>query len=161
MFKAGDTVLYGSEGVCIINEITERSFGNVTAQYYVLSPIFNDRSTVFVPVENEALTSKMHIIIREDNILDLLSSVPPYEDWPENDSQRKDNFKNIIASGETPSLISLYKMIEGKAKELAAIGKKLHKSDESALKEVQKILCQKIAVSMKISREATMNFFMK
>ena len=51
MYKKGDTVLYVSEGVCKITDITEKKFGDDSIEYYILTPVFNNRSTFFVPTK--------------------------------------------------------------------------------------------------------------
>ena len=61
MYKIGTVVVYGSEGVCEITEITSMKFANSENEslYYVLSPVSSRGSKVFVPCDNEALVSKM------------------------------------------------------------------------------------------------------
>ena len=39
MYKIGSIVVYGTEGLCKICDITERTFGKETSEYYVLSPL--------------------------------------------------------------------------------------------------------------------------
>ena len=74
MYKTGDTVLYGSEGVCKITDITEKQFGDVSIEYYILTPVFNNRSTFFVPTKNETLVSRMRPILTNREILDLITN---------------------------------------------------------------------------------------
>jgi CarD family transcriptional regulator len=59
IFSIGDTVIYGIHGICKITDIQKRDFMGEIADYFILSPIYDERSTVFVPCENENLTSKM------------------------------------------------------------------------------------------------------
>ena len=39
MYKIGDTVLYGREGVCKIKDIVTRKLNNIDKQYYFLTPL--------------------------------------------------------------------------------------------------------------------------
>ena len=55
MFEKGDYVVYGTKGVCQVEEITELAMKG-TAEgklYYVLRPCFQKGSTLFTPVDNE------------------------------------------------------------------------------------------------------------
>ena len=72
MFKIGERVLYGAEGVCEIIDITEKRFNEVSALFYVLKPSFSNSSTFFVPSENEKLTSKMKPVISLEEIQKII-----------------------------------------------------------------------------------------
>ena len=60
MFAVNDIVHYGGSGLCLILEIATLRFGRIREKYYVLKPLYGDSSYIYVPVENEALVSKMH-----------------------------------------------------------------------------------------------------
>ena len=53
MYKIGDIFLYGSNGVCKITDIKSEKFARETKTYYILSPFFDSKETIFVPVDNE------------------------------------------------------------------------------------------------------------
>ena len=48
MYSIGEVVLYGSNGVCEITEITTKKIGKDSIEYYVLKPVCSDSSTLFV-----------------------------------------------------------------------------------------------------------------
>ena len=54
MFCVGQTVLYGSNGVCMVDDVTEKRIGKTKMQYYVLKPLCNNTSTLFVPTAKSA-----------------------------------------------------------------------------------------------------------
>ena len=58
MYSIGEVVLYGSNGVCEITEITTKKIGKDSIEYYVLKPVCSDSSTLFVPTQNEMLVSR-------------------------------------------------------------------------------------------------------
>ncbi len=153
MYKIGDTVLYGSEGVCKITQITEKCFGDSAIEYYILTPVFNERSTFFVPTKNETLVSRMKPILTNGEIMELISSTDETDEWVENDIERKELFKSIISSGEIKSVISILKSIIHHKEMLDSVGKKLHKADETVLKESQKILYEELAMEMELSKD--------
>ncbi len=51
MFKVNDKVVYGTHGVCKIAEITNKTVGKCTMNYYVLKPIYQENQTLYVPTE--------------------------------------------------------------------------------------------------------------
>ncbi len=52
-FLIGDTVSYGIHGVCLVEDIKTMDFGAAGEMYYVLKPIYDNKSTVYVPCEKE------------------------------------------------------------------------------------------------------------
>ena len=51
MFGIGDTVMYGTQGVCRIEKKELRRVGGKYADYFVLRPVFNENCTVYIPQE--------------------------------------------------------------------------------------------------------------
>lgn len=153
MYKTGDTVLYGSEGVCKITDITEKQFGDVSIEYYILTPVFNNRSTFFVPTKNETLVSRMRPILTNREILDLINECGECTDWIENDFERKEYFKSVVSEGEIKSVIAMLKSLIHHREVIAPCGKKLHKYDEIAFKECQKIIYEELAMDMDLSKD--------
>ncbi len=73
MFKIGSYVVYRSEGVCVVSDIRTVSFGALgSTEYYILTPISDKKSTVFVPVHNEALTSQMRGLLNAEKFSELI-----------------------------------------------------------------------------------------
>ena len=59
MFKVGDVVKYGTNGICKVTDIAFRDFLGAETEYYELKTTTGFESTFYVPTQNEALTSKM------------------------------------------------------------------------------------------------------
>ena len=59
MYKVNEIVAYSSQGICEITEICQREIAGTVMDYYVMKPVFDSRSTVFVPVSNEKLVSRI------------------------------------------------------------------------------------------------------
>lgn len=159
MFKENDTVLYGIEGVCVISEITERQFKDQVMKYYVLKPVYHEGSTVFVPVNNEELVSKMKRILSVEEIHQLIHDMPN-EDliWIDNDNQRKEKYKEILRNGNRKDLAQLIRTIYLKQEELKKIGKKIHATDDNIFKEAEKILYEEFAYVLNIQKNEVVPF---
>ena len=74
MFQIGDVVLYGIQGICKINGIEVKQLGKTALDYYALTPIFNENTILFVPVDNEKLTSKMQKILTKKEAKQLIEA---------------------------------------------------------------------------------------
>ena len=72
LFKIDDVVVYGSQGICKVEKIETKQIGKQTADYYVLKPLFKENTAVFVPMQNEALTSKMQSVLTKAQAEELI-----------------------------------------------------------------------------------------
>ncbi len=159
MFNVGNIVSYGMQGICEISEIAEKKFKSDVIQYYVLVPVFEKNSKIFVPVKNEILTAKMRRILSKDEILDIIESMPDNEIiWIENDNERKEKYKEIISGGDRTKIVKLIKTLYLHQQNQKQIGKKLHISDERLLKEAEKVLYDEFAFVLNINRDDVLSY---
>ncbi len=153
MFCVGQTVLYGSNGVCMVDDVTEKRIGKTKMQYYVLKPLCNNTSTLFVPTANQQLVSKMRRILTEDEAEAVLRDLPPCGDWNDNKQERSEQFRAIITEGSCVELIRLIRLVRTHEQEQLAGGKRLHITDERFLKEAEKMVCEEFSLVLHISRD--------
>lgn len=153
-FNVGDFVLYGTDGVCRINEVTERKLGDDLCKYFILIPIYDEKSTIFVPLSNEKLLNKMRCVTTESELAAMAEDLKNSDiEWIDADSQRKEVFRQIIEESRTYDLLKLLKLIYVHKEERLAEGKKLHVADERIMKDAEKILYDEVAYSLSITHE--------
>lgn len=150
-FSVNDTVLYGAEGVCRVAEIVQRDFGAGAVDYYVLRPVYNENSTIFVPVNNSALTDKIRRVLAADEIRALIRSMPQEDSiWFADENERKEKFRQILARGERTELIGMIKALYQHQQLQQANGKHLHAADERFFRDAEKMLYDEFAIVLKI-----------
>ena len=99
MFQKDDMVRYGAHGVCKVEDITEKNFNGEAIRYYVLRPIYNDTSTIYVPIHNQALTQNMRKVLSKEELQSLIQTMPHEESlWIENEEVRKAQYQEILTS---------------------------------------------------------------
>lgn len=146
MREIGEIVLYGTDGVCQISEITEKKFGKETTKYYVLSTLYRGNSVIYVPVGNEKLECKMRDIISREELESIICNMPKEESiWIENEPLRKIKYKEIITGGDRRDLFRLIKTLYEHRINQENSGKKMHMTDERFMKDAEKILYDEIA----------------
>ena len=106
MFSVGQTVLYGTNGVCRIEKITTRRVGSSEMEYYVLKPVRSDCSTVFVPTGNETLVSRMRFVKSADEVRAILDDRTFSIDWIDNKNLRAERFRGIISGEDCRELVA-------------------------------------------------------
>lgn len=159
MFRVNDLVLYGSDGICRITEITKRLFREKTVEYYVLKPVYNKNATLFVPTENEQLTAKMRPALTKEEIRTIIQDMPESEIvWIEDEAERKLRYREILSSGNSHELVKLIKTLYIRQQQQKAIGKKLHMADERFFREAEKLLYNEFAVVLDIPQEEVLPY---
>ena len=68
MYSVNEKIHYGGSGVCVIQEIATMRFGRTRERYYVLKPVYQNSSLIYVPVENQQLVSKMRPVLTREEV---------------------------------------------------------------------------------------------
>lgn len=158
IYKLGDVVIYGAEGLCTVVDITEKQFGKEMVPYYVLEKMGKKESLTYVPANNERSLSKVRPILTQEDIYALFNDEAQIIPWIEKDRDRQKVFKDIILFGNTKDLINLIKTLYLRQQQQIANGKKLHISDERFFKDAEKIITEEIAYIFSITKESVHDF---
>lgn len=146
MFKIGEVVVYGAQGVCKIDCIQTKQIGKQSADYYVLKPLFNENTSLFVPVENKILTAKVQSVLTLKEAKALVEAVPQISLLEfDNENQKREQYKNILASGNREALIALIKTICAEREVRRNTGKKLNINDEQTLRKAEALIYNELA----------------
>jgi len=141
MFKINDMVVYGTQGVCKIIGAETKDFMGEKKEFMVLKPVVNEKSTIYVPMDNEKVLAKIRKTLSRAETDALIDSMPQKEpNWIEDDAQRKETYRAILNKGERGEIIGMMKAIFARKQEREASGKRLHISDERFLKEAEQLL---------------------
>lgn len=159
MFSVNDTVRYGITGVCKIADITTRPFQGQNVEYYVLQPVHDPRSTLYVPVGNNALADKMYTVLSRDEVMELITSMPRLEEmWINDDQERKRKYREILMSQDRESAVCVIKALYAHNQQLKDQGKKLRLDDERCLREAERLLYDEFALVLQLLPEQVLPF---
>ncbi len=153
-YKKGDYIRYSSSGVCLIEDIKKLDYTRSKNEqdFYVLKPVGASSSTIYVPVANENLTSKMRYILKKDEIDKLIQSVKKDEIlWIEDRKARTENFKDILKRCDPQELLKLVSCIYLKKNEFADSGKKLTATDDSVLTQAEAMIENEFSFVLNLS----------
>lgn len=154
-----DMVMYGSQGICKIVEISEQDLFGDTSEYYVLKPLYDEKSTVFIPTQSESLTAKMKKILSQEEIYSLIKEMPDEDDiWIENETQRREKYKEILSTGDRFDLVRLIRDLYLRKQTQKLKGKKLHLSDERFMNEAEKMICEEFSHVLQINKAEVIPF---
>ena len=112
MFQKGEYVIYGNNGICLIQDITTLNIPGVDKdrQYYLLKPVYASGSTVYTPVDT-AETSLRHALSK-DEADSLIRSIPDIPLIPLADEKTLEKtYKEYMHSNNCKAWVQLIKTI--------------------------------------------------
>lgn len=152
MYKIGDIVVYGTEGLCEICDITEKTFGKETIEYFVLRPVSKKEETVYVPRHNEKVLARMrHVLSIEEADQLLIAEAEHRREWVPVDRERQKIYKEILLCGSSADILSMTRTLYIHQIEQQQKGKKLHAADERFMHDAEKMLFEELAYVYNIS----------
>ena len=142
MYKIGDVVAYGSQGICKVEEIATKQIGGSSADYYILKPIYDSRCTVSVPVANPKLTARMRAPLDTPGAVRLVDGMDSAASlWIDDDNKRRENYNSFMTEGDPAVMAALFKTLILRRRELEGLSRKLRTVDENFLHLSEKLLC--------------------
>lgn len=125
MFKEGDFIIYGSNGVCQVEHIGSMDLQGVPGDkmYYTLVPVYEEKSRLFTPVDNHKVV--MRPVISKQEACELIDHMQEMQVFEiQNEKNRDTVFKEALKTGDCEELVRVIKTIYEKKQERKAQGKK-------------------------------------
>ncbi|RKQ13666.1 CarD family transcriptional regulator [Oceanobacillus bengalensis] len=152
MFNVGDLVIYSVHGLCEIDDITDKTYGNVTRTYYVMHPLEDPRLTINTPVDSDKVVM-LNMMEKEEaeEILQLFRQ--PGISWIEDARNRSKKYNSLVNTGDRKEISRIVNTLMRKNNEAHQNKKRLYDQDRTLLANIQKILFKELAMSLNISYE--------
>ena len=157
-FDIGEYVSYGINGMCNIEDIRPMQLSQSVEKmmYYILRPESNPKSTIFVPVNNQKLVSKMREPMTKDEINAMLVRMKDRTlEWEKDVRFRTESFHEILNNGVNQDLILMIRCLHRKRQEL---GKKLPARDSNTLKTAERLVEEEFAHVLHIKCEEVSDY---
>ena len=160
-FDIGEYVSYGINGMCNIEDIRPMQLSQSVEKmmYYILRPESNPKSTIFVPVNNQKLVSKMRELMTKDEINAMLVRMKDRTlEWEKDVRFRTESFHEILNNGVNQDLILMIRCLHCKRQELVQLGKKLPARDSNTLKTAERLVEEEFAHVLHIKCEEVSDY---
>ena len=145
-YSIGDKIIYSQSGVCAVEDITVGEFCGESTEYYVLRPLYDSGSLVYVPTGNEKLVSRIRGAMTRDEVDDAIEYMPRAENiWIENDNKRKEAYSAILLENQPTHIIEMIRTLRSRREEQRSKKKRLNIADEHFLERAQRILGDEIS----------------
>ena len=158
MYNKGDVVLYGTNGICDIIDITTVDIQGIAKDrlYYVLKTR-NNTGTIYVAVDSDI--SKMRKLISTDEATELIAGIADIEPLELKDKKKPDTeYREVLQRYDCKELIGLIKCIYFRKKERLDEGKKVIAADEKYMKLAEDVLYQELGVVLDIPKDQVLDY---
>lgn len=159
LYQVGDQIIYGSNGVCIIEEIKmiEVPHTDEEKAYYIIKPIYQE-CRISVPVD-----TKMFIrpIISKEEALALIDSIPQIDAQPYFNTalrQLQDYYEKKLSSHDCADLIELTISLYRKKQQVLEQKRKFGAIDERYMKRAEDLLFGELSVVLDIPKNEVRSF---
>jgi len=149
MYRIGDLVVYGSTGVCRVQNIGPAPGGGARA-FYTLKPLYQT-CTIYAPVEGGQVF--MRPVISRAEAEALVASIPeaaPQACAFRDLRQLTEHYEAAIRSQSCTELLALSMSIYRKKQEAAVSRRRLGQTDERFMKRAEELLFGELAVALDI-----------
>lgn len=159
MFKVGEYVVCGNKGVCKVEDITTLDIAGVDKErkYYILKPIYQTGSTVYVPVDSSR--ESMRQVMKTTDAKKLIDTIP---DVPllkiANDKLTEQTYKECLKSGSCEEWVRIIKTIWVRKQARLQAGRKVTSVDAKYFHMAEESLYGELAVALNLSRDAVAEY---
>jgi len=154
MYEIESVVMHITNGICKTKDIQEKSFTqNINQKYYVLQPVFETGTTLFVPIENNP--ARIRTLLTKEEINGMMQTLANQQDkpWINDDNQRLSHFKTVLKNGNQQEILSMLHTIYLKQIQKKQSGKKLRFTDERVKNAAEKLVQQEFSYVLQIPQE--------
>ena len=154
-YKIGDYVLYGFSGACQVVEIGPLSFGGPDKIYYSLKPVYDSRSTIYVPLNKE--DEIVRKVITKPEAEAVLVKITQWQ--PDDMTFERYACEEVLKSGDNVEVSRVIKQLRNLRKENRKSHKGLNISEERILRDAERIFFSEIATAFEMTMEDTLAEF--
>ena len=159
MFEKNQLIMCGGHGVCRVVNVTGNPFDRFdkVRRFYVLEPVFEKASTVYMPVDNEKVV--MRRIMNREEAEELIDNMTEIETvWIKEEKGREQMYKDAIRTYDCQSLVQIIKTLYLRRQNRINAGKKALSSDEQYLRKAEALLYSEMSVALDIPKEEVQGY---
>lgn len=152
MFQPGDLVVYGTTGVCQVEEITRPNLTGAdrNKQYYLLKPLQQD-GVIYTPVENQKVPIRSVISPAEaEALIDLIPTMRAEACRAPTLQALAQHYQTAVRSHDCKDLIELMMSIYAKRQQVESQKRRLGMVDERYMKQAERLLYGELSVALGI-----------
>lgn len=154
MFKLGEMMMYGTNGVCRVGEICSSPFDKSDPRtFYTLMPLSdNSNLVIYTPVDNDNVI--MRYLISREEAEALLRDFASYElITVDIEKKRRDIYREIVQSGEPGNYIRIIRTVKKRREDFRRTRRRLPDLDNDFEHTAKKCLYSELSVVLGMTRD--------
>lgn len=159
MFSVGEFVVYGTTGVCLIEEIGTLQMAGISKEqvYYTMMPLGSKESKVYVPIDNNKTI--LRTVISKEEAKELVDNIPSIELLGiEDEKKREEIYKKAYRACDCVEWIKLIKTIYLRKVSRIEEGKKIVMLDEKYLHLAEEKLYTELGLALGMTIEEVLGY---
>lgn len=159
MFEKGDYVIYGSNGICRVQDITTLDIPGVdkSRKYYLLKPVYASGSTVYTPVDTSG--PLLRAALSREEADNLIKSIPDIPLIPIRDEKTLEKtYKEYMRSNNCKAWVQLIKTIYLRKESRILKGHKVTALDSRYFNLAETSLYGELAVALDKPRDEVKSY---
>lgn len=149
MYRIGDYVIYGYEGVCRITFIGHPKISGLNQQheYYCLEPVSHN-GQIYTPLDTKTIMRPLH---SRQALESLLSTAPEIQPLPTDIQHASEYYRDIMRTQDFSRCLGLYYALCQRKQQLSTRRKTLNVTDQRYMKQAEESLCSEIGFVLELS----------
>lgn len=147
MFSVGDYMIYGINGVCLVQDICASPFDKKdTRTFYMLKPLgATEGSVIYTPTDNVQVAMRPLMTMEQAReLIDFLPRITPLEIPAE--KMRRDIYRQTMQSCDPVQYVRLIKTVRCRRMDMLAQHKRLSETDSDFERNAKLSLYHELAV---------------
>lgn len=149
MFHKGEQIIYGSTGVCRVEEIGTPPGISGTEQYYTLAPVFGT-GTIYIPVDSSVFMRPVLTHKQVDELIERFPTISEESCGGRDMRTLSEFYRSLMQTHQCEDLVHVMKALYTKSRALARQGKRLGSMEEQYKKRAEELLYGKFSVALGI-----------
>lgn len=148
MYTIGDKIIYGSSGVCVVEEICTPNFSREERgkKYYKLRPVYGSE-TIYAPVDTRAFMRPVMTRAEADALIARIPEIEEYTIKSRSMTALRQEYEECFRDHNCENYIRLAKAIYMKGRQ----NKKLGQTDQRYMKRAEDTLHNELAVALEMT----------
>lgn len=160
MYQVNDLVVYGKNGVCMVEAIGAISISDSDKIYYTLRPAYKSEAVIYAPVEKGKIIMRSVMSRTEaDTLIKQIPSIDETDDVAE--KERENIYKQALISCDSYKIAKMMKVIYSRKIQRQKEGKKITVLDDKYYKLAEEQLFGELAFALDMNRSEIENYIRK
>ncbi|SCH32736.1 CarD family transcriptional regulator [Romboutsia sp. 1001713B170207_170306_H8] len=159
MYKVGDLIIYGSSGVCKVEDIGVPNITGINnnKDYYTLKPVYQD-GKIFTPVDTNIFMRPIMSYKEVQELIDIIPTMQKDLIYDKNARVVEDYYKEFLETHDCSELLTLIKMLYEKKADTINNKKKPSQIDEKFMSIAENLINEEFSVVLGIEKDEVPNY---